>query len=319
MQNLLENISIAGIKLILMELRKKELKGAIVDDIARFRFYRASIAGSDFVLLASKLSSNETPANCKKIATRLSISMDLPIAFYFQALKFYERQRFIEKQVYFITGNGEAYLPNMILSDKAAKKKDGPKKLSAAAQFLLLYHLQEGRLDGLSISDISDRIPQYSYVSIAKAVENMEALGLCECIKDQGRSKRLSFPLEKFDLWEKARPFMSSPVKEVKYGDSVPTAKFQYSGISALAAYTMISPDEIPTIAVYSGDFTEESVSGLNDFDGNVKIEIWRYPQLDTESKNVDKLSLSLSLDGETDPRVEKENKLMFDKIWQTM
>lgn len=319
MQNLLENISIAGIKLILMELRKKELKGAIVDDIARFRFYRASIAGSDFVLLASKLSSNETPANCKKIATRLSIRMDLPIAFYFQALKFYERQRFIEKQVYFITGNGEAYLPNMILSDKAAKKKDGPKKLSAAAQFLLLYHLQKGRLDGLSISDISDRIPQYSYVSIAKAVENLEALGLCECIKDQGRSKRLSFPLEKFDLWEKARPFMSSPVKEVKYGDSIPTAKFQYSGISALAAYTMISPDEIPTIAVYSGDFTEEAFSGLNDFDGNVKIEIWRYPQLDTESKNVDKLSLSLSLDGETDPRVEKENKLMFDKIWQTM
>ena len=318
MQNKLENITVAGMNVALAELQRKELKGAIVDDIARFQFYRAAVAGNEFVLLVPKISINETPANCAKIAGRLSHGLSLPMVFYFPALKFYERQRFIEKQVYFITGRGDAFLPNMILSSKASKKKEAS-RLSASAQFLLLYHLQQGGLDGLSISEIADMIPQYSYVSLAKAVENLEALGLCECIKDPERSKRLKFKADGLALWEKAKPFMASPVKAVKYCDAIPAAGFQYSGINALASYTMIAPDENPTIAVYSGDFKDNAFQGLNDFDGSVKVEIWRYPGLDLKSDTVDRLSLFLSLDGNEDPRVEKENKSMFEKIWQKM
>jgi len=318
MQTELKNTSVAGMNVALTELQKKELKGAIVDDIARFQFYRAAVAGNEFVLLVPKISINETPANCAKIAGRLSPGLSLPTVFYFPSLKFYERQRFIEKQVFFITGRGDAFLPNMILSSKASKKKE-VSKLSSAAQFLLLYHLQQGGLDGLSISEIADMISQYSYVSFAKAVENLEALGLCECIKDPERSKRLKFNVEGLALWEKAKPFMASPVKAVKYCDAVPADRFQYSGISALASYTMISPDENSTVAVYSGEFKDGDFPGLNDFDGNVKIEIWRYPAMDMESDTVDRLSLFLSLENNEDPRVEKENKSMFDKIWQKM
>ena len=318
MQTGLGNISVAGMSVTLAELQRKELKGAIVDDIARFKFYRAAMVGNEFVLLVPKVEANETPANCAKISARLSSGLNLPIVFYFPTLKFYERQRFIEKQVFFITGRGDAFLPNMILSSKASKKK-GASKLSAAAHFLLLYHLQQNGLGGLSISEIADMIPQYSYVSIAKAVENLESLGLCECIKDMERSKRLKFNAEGLALWEKAKPFMASPVKAVKYCDAVPADRFQYSGISALASYTMISPDENPTVAVYSGEFKDGAFQGLNDFDGDVKIEIWRYPALDMESDAVDRLSLFLSLEDNEDPRVEKENKSMFDKIWQKM
>ena len=112
---------------------------------------------------------------------------------------------------------------------------------------------------------------------------------------------------------------MTSPIKAVKYCDIIPAAGFQYSGISALASYTMLSPDENPTIAVYSGEFKDGAFQGLNDFDGNVRIEIWRYPALDMEADTVDRLSLFLSLESHEDPRVEKENKLMFNKIWQEM
>lgn len=241
MQTELKSTSVAGMNVALAELQRKELKGAIVDDIARFKFYLAVVAGNEFVLLVPKNSINETPANCAKIAGRLSPGLSLPTVFYFPSLKFYERQRFIEEQVSFITGRGDAFLPNMILSSKASKKKE-VSKLSAAAQFLLLYHLQQGGLDGLSISEIADMISQYSYVSFAKAVENLEALGLCECIKDPERSKRLKFNVEGLALWEKAKPFMASPVKAVKYCDGIPAAGFQYSGISALASYTMIAP-----------------------------------------------------------------------------
>jgi len=318
MQKQLKNISVAGINCALTGIQKKDLKGANVDDVARFKFYRTAVVGNEFVLLVPKISINESPANCAKIAYRLSLGQSLPIVFYFPTLKFYERKRFIEKQVYFITGRGDTFLPNMILTSKPSKNKEVT-KLSAAAQHLLIYHLAQCEIGGLSISEISDMISQYSYVSIAKAVENLEALGLCECIKDSQRSKRLKFPAEGFALWEKAKPFMTNPVKAVKYCDVIPAIGFQYSGISALSSYTMLSQDEIPTIAIYSCNFNNNAFKGLNDFDGNIKIEIWRYPAIDIESNTVDKLSLFLSLDGNEDPRVEKENKTMFEKIWQIM
>ncbi len=317
MQKQIKNISVAGIDIPLSEIPKKELKGVTVDDIARFSFYRAEFAGAPFVLLVSKLGVNETPANCSRISGRLSSVLPLPIVYYFSNLKFYERQRYIEKSVFFITERGEVFFPNIILHSKKEKTKN-PSKLSAAAQFLLLYHLQIMSLEGLSVAEISSKICQYSYVSIAKAVENIEALGLCECKKDTARSKRISFIAEGKELWEKAKPYMTTPVKEIKYSDAVPSIKFQYSGVSALASYTMLSPDETPIIAVYSGRFKDVDFQGLNDFDGNVKIEIWRYPEMDTESDVVDRLSLFLSLEGDTDPRIDKENKIMLDKVWQT-
>ena len=316
MQKQIKIISVAGFEIPLSEIPKKELKGVIVDDIARFSFYRAEFAGTAFVLLVSKIGANETPANCVKISDRLSSVLSFPIVFYFSNLKFYERQRYIEKGVFFITERGEVFLPNMILHSKKEKTMN-PSNLSAAAQFLLLYHIQIMSLEGLSVSEMSSKICQYSYVSIAKAVVNIEALGLCECRKDSGRSKRISFIAESCELWEKSRPYMTTPVKEVKYCDVVPSIGFQYSGVSALASYTMISQDDVPTIAVYSGRFNEAEFKGLNDFDGNVKIEIWRYPEMDTESDVVDRLSLFLSLEGNSDPRVDKENKIMLDEVWQ--
>lgn len=312
------NISVAGMMLQLAEISKKELKGALIDDIARFCFYRTELAGTAFVLLISKLDTNETPSVCAKISDRLSAVFSMPVVFYFSNLKFYERQRYIEKGVFFITERGEAFLPNMILHSKKEKSKN-PTRLSASAQFILLYHLQRTSLDGYSISEIASKIHQYSYVSIAKAVENIEALGLCKCNKDSERSKRIRFLAEGRELWEMAGQYLTNPVKEVKYCDSIPSVKFQYSGISALASYTMIAADEIPTIAIYSGNLNEADFHGLNDFDGNVRVEIWRYPEIDTESDTVDKLSLFLSLEDDSDPRVDKENKIMFDKIWQTM
>lgn len=315
-QKQINSISVAGFDTPLSVIPKKELKGVIIDDIARFSFYRAEFAGAAFVLLVSKLGVNETPANCSRISDRLSSVLTLPIVYYFPNLKFYERQRYIEKGVFFITERGEVFLPNIILHAKKGKTKN-PSKLSAAAQFLLLYHLQIMSLEGLSVSEVASKICQYSYVSIVKAVENIEVLGLCECRKDSGRSKRIRFIAEGKELWEKSRLYMTTPVKEIKYSEAIPSFKFQYSGVSALASYTMLSPDEMPTVAVYSGRFKDIDFQGLNDFDGNVKIEIWRYPEIDTESDIVDRLSLFLSLEGDSDPRVDKENKIMLDEVWQ--
>lgn len=317
MQQQEADIYVAGLKVGLSEMAKEELKGVPIGETIIFTFYRAELAGPGFILIVPKFDKNQTPAFCANTSRRLSSLFSQPVVFFFRNPKFYERQRLIEKGVFFITGRGEAFLPNMVMLSRPKTQKTAS-RLSASAQFLLLYHLQEGTLDGRSVSEIAERISQYSYVSIAKAVESIESLGLCGCTKDDGRSKRLRFLWEGRELWDKAKPYMSSPVKEVRYCDAIPSVKFRHAGISALSSYTRLCPDESPTIAVYSGDFKESDFPGLNSFDGKVTVEIWRYPAIDIDSQMADKLSLYLSLETDPDPRVENENETMLEKIWQT-
>ena len=80
-QKQINSISVAGFDTPLSVIPKKELKGVIIDDIARFSFYRAEFAGAAFVLLVSKLGVNETPANCSRISDRLSSVLTLPIVY----------------------------------------------------------------------------------------------------------------------------------------------------------------------------------------------------------------------------------------------
>lgn len=317
MQNKFDGLSIAGISLNLKQLSKNELTGVLIDDIARYSFYMAEMAGIRFILLESKMGENETPANCEKSSERLSNILGYPIVYYFTKLKFYERARYIQKTVYFITEDGDIFLPNMILTSKSKDKKT-PKKLSAAAQYLLLYHLQVDNLNGLSVTEITELVSRYSYVSIAKAVQVLEELKLCIGNKDNERNKRIIFEKEGLSLWKEAKPYLSSPVKEVKYCDALPQLKFQYSGVSALEKYSSIAPDDNQTISVYVKDFRKDAFLGLNEMDGKVKVELWRYPEIIQNSDIVDRLSLFLSLENDPDPRVDKENKSMFEKIWQT-
>ena len=58
-----------------------------------------------------------------------------------------------------------------------------------------------------------------------------------------------------------------------------------------------------------------------NEYDGEVLIEAWKYPSvvIKKESPNwVDKLSLALSLRGDSDPRVEGEvERLLDEMVWK--
>ena len=156
---------------------------------------------------------------------------------------------------------------------------------------------------------------QYSYISLAKAVQNLELLGLVKTTRGYDRVKRISFVEEGVKLWELAKPFMRSPVKTVLYCDALPNISYAAAGLTALSEYTNLADDDAYTIAIYTEDFNEDMFQGLNRFDGQYILEIWRYPTLSNEI--VDKLSLYLSLEDSLDPRVHKENELMFEDIWK--
>ena len=303
-----------GLSIDLIRLQKSGLKGVSVDDIARFAFYRADLQNGSVIVVEPRQGVEITPHHCRKMSMRLSQVLGFPIVFKFDKQAYYERMRLLQKGVYFITSDGNIHLPNVILTARSPKKI--ARKLSSSAQYLILHHLQKASLEGKSISEISEQVP-YSYVSVAKAVEVLEDLHLCECIKDGGRNKRIHFPNYGREYWNKVNKYFVSPVIRVYYCDEIPDIECPESGISALSEYSNLAEDGQRTVAVYESDFRNMRPEGLNDFDGPIELEVWKYPPVAVHNGFVDKLSLYLSLRGNEDPRVEKENEYMLENVWE--
>ena len=263
------------------------------------------------LLLVSKLS-KETPLQYQRRAARLSATLGVHIVFYFEHLDFYEKKRLLEKGVYYVAGKNNAYLPTLLTTPSTKRKTTG--HLSACGQYILLSQLQGKAIEGSTISALAEWMP-YTYVSIAKGVQNLEDLSLVASNKEPDGTKVIAFSKSGLELWEKAKPFMTSPIKKTVFCDMLPSEKFPAAGISALSSFSNLADDDIPTIAVYTGRYKDVDFEGVNDFDGRFKVEIWKYPPIGEGV--VDRLSLFLSLEEDQDPRVHKEAQQMFESIWK--
>lgn len=127
-------------------------------------------------------------------------------------------------------------------------------------------------------------------------------------------------------LWDKVQSLLIDPVEQrVCCDEFLSEEHFPVCGINALAHYTMLNPDSGKMIMMSAKKLRELTSSGAlvrpNEYDGEVLIEAWKYPSvvIKKESPNwVDKLSLALSLRGDSDPRVEGEvERLLDEMVWK--
>jgi len=304
-------VTVAGISIPLREWSRDELKGIPIIYSYSYRFYDFSFKGSQMILLEPG-QKHSTPTTCRKTADRLEMQFDRPVVFYFDNLLYYQRKRLVEHGVYYISGERDTFLPMLMASP--VKKNKASTMLSAAAQYLLMVHLQVESIEHRPLQELAEALP-YSYVSVAKAVQNMEELGLCRCERDSSGNKSIVFVSAGKELWEKSKPFMASPVKERYYCIGLPGGHFPASGISALSMYSHLAPDPELTIAAYIKEWKKEQFESLNTFEGPYIVDFWRYPVIG--SRSVDKLSLYLSLENDPDPRVKKELEFVFESVWK--
>lgn len=71
-----------------------------------------------------------------------------------------------------------AHLPGIIALEKTSNRKIA-EVLTPVAQYILLYHLQVGSIEGMSPRDIAPLLP-YSYESVTLGVTCLEDVGLCQ-------------------------------------------------------------------------------------------------------------------------------------------
>ena len=122
-------------------------------------------------------------------------------------------------------------------------------------------------------------------------------------------------------LWDKVHNKLNSPVIDVWYTDiHIKSELFLKSYDSALANYSELSEGRQITYAIEKEEFREVKIHELegkiNKKFGEYRIEIWNYnPLLLSHQKEVDRLSLFLSMQDESDPRVQMALTQMINNI----
>ena len=308
----MKDVVILGRPIQLQERSKAQMKGVTIGDSLTYKFYDGEFHGMPLLFVEPK-GKVAAPRSLSVTASNLTSLFQLPTVFLLPACPAYERQRLIDKDVYFVVSDKYVHLP-MLLANERIRKTKQAKALTPVAQYLLLYHLQIESIEGLAARDIEDKMP-YSYASITLGVTCLEDLGLCQKVSDGSKRKVIHFDKTGKELWEQAQHYLVNPVEERIYCDNLLTEEhFTTCGINALAHYTWLNPDPERIIMMTAKQLRDFRASGVivrpNEFDGNIIIEAWKYPPVTSigiKAEWVDRLSLAVSLRDNYDARVQGE------------
>ena len=316
----MKEIAILGRPIKLQERSNAQVKGVTVGDKLAYSFYDGEFLGMP-LLFAEPKGKGATPRSLSITASNLTSLFQLPVVFLLPTCPAYERQRLIDKDVYFVVSDKYVHLP-MLLANERIRKTKQAKILTPVAQYLLLYHMQIESIEGLAASDIENKMP-YSYASITLGITCLEDIGLCQKVLKGSKRKVIHFYKKGMELWRQAQPFLVNPVEDrIFCDDLLYDGHFPVCGINALAHYTWLNPDPERMIMMPVKQLREFKSSGVlvrpNEFDGNIIIEAWKYPPVTTVGAKigwVDKLSLAISLREDEDPRVEGEVERLINEI----
>ena len=103
------SVILADERLNLRKMERSELKGVYTDAVLSFNFFATNYKGCEFILLAPKKKDRYTPMQYSNISKRISDTLGKPIAFLFDDLIYYERNRMLSRGVYFIVSDKYAF------------------------------------------------------------------------------------------------------------------------------------------------------------------------------------------------------------------
>ncbi len=281
-----------------------------------YEIYRADLFDREYSLMLCRSKDRPTPAEVEKHGKLTRSILGPNVVFVFSMLPSFDRKRLIERRISFIVPGRQTYLP-VALIDLREKATGGqrvleePKeRLSAPAQALILYYLQmKNDSDEWSLSKWVD-VLGYSRSTITRVYKELSNAGLCRPTAS-GRNVTLMLPHQRHQLWKSALPYLGSPVRTRSWA-RVLDEKIQIheAGMTALTKLTMIGPSRDKECAMSSAAFEAAQERRLIQTrypeEDTIHIERWRYAPglLSPDSQVVDRLSLYLSLQAESDERI---------------
>lgn len=119
----LKEVNILGRKIEVVS--KTDLKGLSIGEKLSYTFYDGIYQGVSLLFLEPR-KDNPTPKECQITSNRISGLFGTPVVFILKPGPTYERQRLMDKGVYFIMSDQYAHLPMLVALEKPAIAKNPP-------------------------------------------------------------------------------------------------------------------------------------------------------------------------------------------------
>jgi len=279
-----------------------------------YGFNRAKLFGRSFLLASQKDRIEQpTPSEYAKHAGTISEIVGTETILVLPNLASYSRNRLVRQGVPFVVPGRQMFLPMLLIDLRERfprRSRRSSAALSAPSQVLVIFYLSGNSVDGVSLRELAARL-SYSAMTLSNVRDELESAKLCQVVKD-GRSRHLRFGSNRSEVWKSAKPRIRSPVKARHWVNwSKPSTLAMASGLDALAEYSLISEDRLPTFAMRDRDYRRHLETGeLHGCPGSgeadARLEAWKYdPAVLASGATVDRLSLYLSLRDSRDERVQ--------------
>ena len=271
--------------------------------MAKYECTTTALFGVNVVLCFPKETDSLTPAKLQNHMQLFTVKLGMPSIVVMDDIPSYNIQRLIVQRINFIITGKQMFAPSLLLDLRKIPKpnKDIKEDIPPLAQCLILYNIEVEILCH-TINEIMD-IFNISYSTANRAVRWLQSKNLTISLK--GKEKRLQFAKQGRDLWEASIIYLTTPIEKVVYTNTIPSKALSTTIFNGYE----IEPIEANCYAVCKDDLKDITVSET----GRFKIEVWKYNPviLDGLKKNVDKLSLYLSIRNKEDVNDDIEDLLI--------
>ena len=303
-------LDILGLKINFKKWNKeKQLPLFILDN---FQVQKAIINDIECLSLTPKGDLPTLPAFKKQISIIKEIE-NIPIFLQLDVISSFRRQNLLENKIPFILKDKIVYLPFMATYlTNAYHEETTVEKLALASQLLFTWILYQNT-NKYYISDAVESLG-FSNMTLTRAYRQLCTTQLFEEHKD-GRKIFLTTKLSKIELFNKMKPYLQSTFYTCGYILRKEITKdMVLAGESAFSQHAEINPPRIVTYAI------EKKLSNniklqreCYSYDEQIELQIWKYNPLlfSPSKKNIDVISLILSLLGNEDERIDKQ----IDKV----
>ncbi len=257
----------------------------------------------------------------KKEMQEIEKYAEMSVILWLDAISTYQRNALIKNRISFIVPNSQIFVPElgMSLKEFCAGKREKAEKISAAAQFLLLYFIYQKKREEKSQSEMAEYL-NMSAMNVSRAVRELHDLGLLESRKE-GAGKVIRPVATGEELYRLSKGHLQSPVQKKIY---VSLKHFDmdlpFAGETALAKKSMLNYPKCTVFAMDKKlvkDIPQETVvkPELIEDDDYIEIELWKYnPSIYAADEMVDIVSLVQSLKDTEDERVEMQLEEMMEE-----
>jgi hypothetical protein len=267
-----------------------------------------------FFAFETKRTNDVSPSEYAQDILSLKRELSLDVVLVLSKVVSYVRNRLVRQQVPFIVPGTQMFLPMLMidLRERFPKPKTESGKLTPVSQLIIIYHLLREDVSNMQLAQVALRLA-YSPMAISQAQDQLQESELCEVVKS-GRALSIHFKWHGLQLWQHALPLLSTPVRQthwIRWGHARPQAVV--AGLTAMAKYTMLADDSIPTFAMKNSNVTSALEKGgiigcAGREDAEARMEGWKYdPCIVAKDDAVDPCSLYLTLRHFGDERVQKE------------